>query len=29
MSGEDILCGIVKVAFEIPHKICYPNMKYV
>ena len=23
MYGEDILCGISKVPFEIPHKISY------
>ena len=24
MYGLDILCGISKVPFEIPHKISYP-----
>ena len=24
MHGQDILCGILKVPFEIPHKISYP-----
>ena len=24
MYGQDILCGISKVPFEIPHKISYP-----
>ena len=24
MYGQDILCGISKVTFEIPHKISYP-----
>ena len=24
MYGEDVLCGISKVPFEIPHKISYP-----
>ena len=24
MYGWDILCGISKVPFEIPHKISYP-----
>ena len=27
MYGQDILCGISNVPFEIPHKICYPCME--
>ena len=32
MYGQDILCGISKGTFEIPHKISYPhneNLIYV
>ena len=27
MYGQDILCGISKVPFEIPHKISYPYIE--
>ena len=27
MYGQDILCGISKVTFEIPHKISYPYIE--
>ena len=27
MYGKDILCGISKVPFEIPHKISYPYIE--
>ena len=27
MYGYDILCGISKVTFEIPHKISYPYIE--
>ena len=27
MYGQDILCGISKVPFEIPDKISYPYIK--
>ena len=27
MYGQDILCGISKVPFEIPHKIAYPYIE--
>ena len=27
MYGWDILCGISKVPFEIPHKISYPYIE--
>ena len=27
MYGEDILCGISKVPFEIPHEISYPYIE--
>ena len=27
MHGWDILCGILKVSFEIPHKISYPYIE--
>ena len=27
MYGYDILCGISKVPFEIPHKISYPYIE--
>ena len=27
MYGQDILCGISKVPFEIPHKISYPHIE--
>ena len=27
MYGSDILCGISKVPFEIPHKISYPYIE--
>ena len=27
MYGLDILCGISKVPFEIPHKISYPYIE--
>ena len=27
MYGKDILCGISKVPFEIPHKIFYPYIE--
>ena len=27
MYGEDILCGISKVSFEIPCKISYPYIE--
>ena len=27
MYGQDILCGISKVLFEIPHKISYPYIE--
>ena len=27
MYGQDILCGISKVPFEIPHKITYPYIE--
>ena len=27
MYGQDILCGIPKVPFEIPHKISYPYIE--
>ena len=27
MYGQDILCGISKGTFEIPHKISYPYME--
>ena len=27
MNGLDILCGISKVTFEIPHKISYPYIE--
>ena len=27
MYGYDILCGISKVPFEIPHKILYPYIE--
>ena len=27
MYGLDILCGILKVPFEIPHKISYPYIE--
>ena len=25
--GWDILCGILKIPFEIPHKLSYPNIE--
>ena len=27
MYGQDILCGISKGTFEIPHKISYPYIE--
>ena len=27
MYGQDFLCGISKVSFEIPHKISYPSIE--
>ena len=27
MFGQDILCGISKVPFEIPHKISFPYIE--
>ena len=27
MYGFDILCGIAKGTFEIPHKISYPDIE--
>ena len=27
MYGQDILCGISKVPFEIPHKTSYPYIE--
>ena len=27
MFGQDILCGISKVPFEIPHKLAYPYVE--
>ena len=27
MYGQDILCGITKVPFKIPHKISYPYIE--
>ena len=27
MYGLDILCGISKVPFEIPHKVSYPYIE--
>ena len=27
MYGKDILCGISKVPFEIPHKISHPYIE--
>ena len=27
MYGKDILCGITKVTFEIPHKMSYPYIE--
>ena len=27
MNGQDILCEILKVPFEIPHKISYPYIE--
>ena len=28
MYGQDILCGISKGTFEIPHKISYPYIEW-
>ena len=28
MYGQDILCGISKGTFEIPHKLSYPYNRY-
>ena len=29
MYGQDILCGISKGTFEIPHKISHPYIEFV